>query len=92
MYYGHNGLLEMVLFFCGGLYFWATRQKKSSERKNSIKKVQASKNPKNEMEMKSSKFYQNGHFERCFASNLSLNRLHAISNSSSHRIGTTFFF
>jgi hypothetical protein len=46
-------------FSAGGYIFGLLGQKKSSERKNSRKKVQASKNPKNEMEMKSSKFYQN---------------------------------
>ncbi len=41
------------------------------------------------MEMKSSNL---SHFDfRCIASNLSLNRIHAISSSSSHRIGTIFF-
>jgi len=43
------------IVFLRGAIFLGYSAKKSSERKNSRKKVQASKNPKNEMEMKSSK-------------------------------------
>ena len=63
MYNDLDRILEMHWIFCGRLYFWATRPKKSSERKNSRKKVQASKNPKNEMEMISSKICPNGNIE-----------------------------